>query len=105
MKCKLKLQEWSKILADKRSLMTIIYGQCNDATRTKISLGDDYKIIRSDAELIRFLEIVQKVCYGSDDGGLSFKPYKNVVAVKLLNNFTNANPNDPHGFKEELKIK
>ena len=49
--------------------------------------------------------MVRKVCYGSDDGGLSFKPYKNVVAVKSLNNFTNANPNDPHGFKEELKIK
>ena len=22
-----------------------------------------------------------------------------------MNNFTNAKPNDPHGFKEELKIK
>ena len=22
-----------------------------------------------------------------------------------MNNFTNANPNDPHGFKEKLKIK
>ena len=28
-----------------------------------------------------------------------------VVAVKSLNNFTNAKPNDPHRFKEELKIK
>ena len=45
------------------------------------------------------------VCYGSDDGGLSFKPYKNVVVVKSLNNFSNEKPNDPHGFKEELKIK
>ena len=45
------------------------------------------------------------LCYGSDDGGLSFKPYKNVVVVKSLNNFSNAKPNDPHGFKEELKIK
>ena len=34
MKYKLKLQEWYKLLADKRSLMTIIYGQCDDATRT-----------------------------------------------------------------------
>ena len=25
--------------------------------------------------------------------------------VKSLNNFSNAKPNDPHGFKEELKIK
>ena len=27
------------------------------------------------------------------------------MVVKLLNNFTNAKPNDPHGFKEELKVK
>ena len=40
MKCKLKLQEWYKLLADKRSLMTIIYGQCDEATRTKIALSD-----------------------------------------------------------------
>ena len=41
MKCKLKLQEWSKPLANKRSLMTIIYGQCNNATRTKIDFGNN----------------------------------------------------------------
>ena len=40
--CKLKLREWSKLLADKGSLMTIIYGQCDDATRTKIALSTDY---------------------------------------------------------------
>ena len=105
LKCKLKLQEWSKLTSDKKSLMTIIYGQCKYATRTEIALGTNYKIIRANAELINFLAILRTVCYGSDDGGLSFKPYKNVVVVKSLNNFINAKPNDPHGFKEELKIK
>ena len=85
--------------------MTIIYGQCNDATRTEIALGVNYKVICADAELIRFLAIVRTVCYGSANGGLLFKPYKNVVVVKPLNNFINAKPNDPHRFKEELKIK
>ena len=27
------------------------------------------------------------------------------MVVKALNNFSNAKPNDPHGFKEDLKIK
>ena len=67
--CKLKVSEWSKLLADKRSLMTILYGQYNNATRTAIALGTDYKIIRTNAELIRFLGLVRKVCYGSDNGG------------------------------------
>ena len=47
---------------------------------------------------------MQTVCYRSDDGGLSSKPYKNVVVGNSLNNFSNVKPNDPHGFKEELKI-
>ena len=85
--------------------MTIIYGQCDDATRTKIALGDDYEIIHRDAELIAFIEIAQTLCYRSNDGGLLFKPYKNVVVVKSLNNFSNTKPNDPYRFKEELKIK
>ena len=63
------------------------------------------KPFHADGELINFLAILQTVCYRSDDGGLSFEPYKNVVVVKSLKNFSNAKPNDPHGFKEELKIK
>ena len=54
---------------------------------------------------MNFLAILGTVCYGSDDGGLYFKPYKNVVVVKSLNNFSKARPNDPSRFKEELKIK
>ena len=49
--------------------------------------------------------LIITVCYGSNGGGLSFKPYENAVVVKSLTNFSNAKPNDPHGFKEELKIK
>ena len=105
MKGKLELQEWYNLTADKKALMTIVYGQCDDATRTKISIGARYKDICDNAEIINFLVLVRKVCFGSNDGGLSFKPYKITMAIKSLNNFTNANPNDPHGFKEELKIK
>ena len=28
-----------------------------------------------------------------------------IVLLKSLHNFSNSNPNDPHAFKEELKIK
>ena len=99
-KLNLKLQEWSKLTANKKSLMTIIFGQCDDATRTEIALGANYKTDHEDGELINFLTRLQTVFYGSDDRGLSFKPYKNVVVVKSLNNFSNAKPNDPHEFKE-----
>ena len=45
------------------------------------------------------------VCFGSNNRGLSFEPYKQVVAVKLMNNYSNNKPHDPHGFKEEVNIK
>ena len=81
---------WSKLVSDKKSLITIIFGQCNDATRTKIA----------------FLTRLRTICYKSDDGDLSYKSYKMVVTVKSLNNFSNSNTNNnPHTFKVELKIK
>ena len=73
--------------------------------RTEISLSTNYKTVRADGELINFLTILQTVCYGSNNGGSSFKPHKYVVVVKSLNNFSNTKPNDPHRVKEELKIK
>ena len=85
--------------------MTIVFEQCDNETRAEIALGPNYNTNCEDGELINFLTRLQTVCYGSDDGGLSFKPYKNVVAVKSLDNFSNAKPNDPHRFKEEPKIK
>ena len=30
---------------------------------------------------------------------------KQVVAIKSMNNYTNNKPHDPHGFKEQVKIK
>ena len=50
--------------------------------------------------LIKFLKQVRTVCFGSNDKGLSFGPYKQVGAVKLMNNCSNNKPYDPHGFKE-----
>ena len=31
-KSKLKAQEWSKLKADEKAVMTIVYGQCDDAS-------------------------------------------------------------------------
>ena len=54
---------------------------------------------------INFLNRLKVVCYKIDDSGLSYKPYKVVVAVKSLHNFTNQQADDPQWFKEEVKVK
>ena len=64
-----------------------------------------YKTYHQDRSIINVLARLRTICYRSDNGGLSFKPYKSVVSVKSLNNFSNAKLNDPHSFKEEIKIK
>ena len=48
---------------------------------------------------------MRTVFFGSDNGGLSYGPYKKVVAIKSMNNYSNNEPHDPHGFKEQVKIK
>ena len=40
-----------------------------------------------------------------NNSGLSYPPYKQIVAVKSLNTYTNNDINDPNGFKEQIKIK
>ena len=48
---------------------------------------------------------MRTICFGGDDGGLSYRPYKKVVAIKLLNTYTNNEPQDSHGYKEQINIK
>ena len=85
--------------------VTIIFGQCNKITKTKIALGTNYAEDRQTRRLVEFLNQLHTVCFGSNSGGLSYALYKQVVAVKLLNNYSNNKPYDLHNFKEEIKIK
>ena len=100
-----KSLEYSKFVANKKASITIIFGQCNKATKTKITLGETYVPDHQAGRLIKFLKRLRTVCFGSDDGGLSYASYKQVVAVKSLSNFSNNKPHDPHGSKKEIKIK
>ena len=95
-----KSQEYSKFLQDKKALCTIIYLQCDEATQTEIALGDNYTEDRNEGRLLAFIERLRSICFGSNDGGLSYPPYKQVVAIKSLNTYINNKVHDPSGFKE-----
>ena len=89
----------------KKSLITIFFGQCDEATQTETALWDNYTDDRDEGRLLAFIEQLPAVCFGGDNGGLSYAPYKQVVAIKALYIYTNNEVNDPHGFKEKVKIK
>ena len=71
---KLKLQEWDKLIANKKSLMTIIiiFKQCDETTRTKIALNASYEDNFEAEELLKFLARVDTVCNISNNGDLLF---------------------------------
>ena len=102
---KLKSQVYFKFLQDKKSLITILYGQCDEATQTEIALGDNYTDDRDEGRLLAFIERLRAICIGGEDGGLSYPSYKQVITIKSLNTYTNNDTNDPNGFKEQVKIK
>ena len=78
----INLQEWTKHVANKKPLMTIISGECDDATLTELAFGTTYAVECDKGNLTKFLDRLKLICYESDDGGLSYKAYKVVVAVK-----------------------
>jgi len=75
-KSKIKSQEYSKFVVDKKALMTIIFRQCNEATKTEIALRETYNADHQAMNLLEFLKRVRTVRFKSDNGGLSFWPYK-----------------------------
>ena len=50
---------------------------------------------------------MRTVCFGGDDGGLSYGLYREVEAIKSLNTYTYTNNNlqDLHGYKEQVNTK
>ena len=68
----MKLQEWNKLIADKKSIMTIIFNQCNEDTRAKIAFGSLYEDNLEVGELIKFPTRVHTVCHGTNDANVLF---------------------------------
>ena len=83
----------------------ILFEQCDKATKAKIALGRNYTVDHQVGRLIKFLNRLRTICFSSNNGSLSYAPYKQVVAVKLLHKYSNNKPYDLRGFKEEVKIK
>ena len=83
-----KSQEYSKFVQDKKSLCTILYGKCSEATQTEFALPDNYTEDRDEGRLLAFIERLRAICFGGDDDGLSYPLYKQVVVIKSLNIYT-----------------
>ena len=64
---KIKSQEYSKFLQDKNSSITILYGQCNEATQTEIALRDNYAEDRNEGRLLVFIDQLRAISYGGNN--------------------------------------
>ena len=75
-KSKIKSEEYAKFVANKKPLITIIFGQYDEATMIEITLGATYAADRQAGNCIKFIKQLRTICFGSNDGGLSYGPYK-----------------------------
>lgn len=77
-------KRWNSCQADKQALITIIRGQLDDGTRNELDLHEDYKaeMAKKNKNLLTILRVLYSICHGNADGGLSFTPYKNTVALR-----------------------
>ena len=59
----LKQAEWNKMVANKKSVMTLICGQCDETTLTELALGPIYKVNHNNGNLANFYYQLRFICY------------------------------------------
>lgn len=104
-KRKMEDKKWENMQENKKSLIAIIHGQLDLGTKNEMEISPGYEAAVENGNIVTIIQNLRRLCYGDDDGGMLFKPYKAVLAVKALGNFANSKPHDPHTFKDELKTK
>ena len=98
-------KKWNKCQEDKKLVIAMIWGQLDDDTQAQMILVASYAQARKDGDIVTFLKLLRDICNGSDDGGLSYQPFKAIVAIKGVCNFTNSDVSNPHVYKKELRTK
>ena len=56
--------------------MTIVCGQCDEATLIELALRATYKVDVNNRNLMHFLGRLKDICYRNGDGSLSYTTYK-----------------------------
>ena len=80
-----KEKQWNRCQEQKKLLMAVVWGQLDDDTQAQMELAKDYADHRKKGDIVAFLGLLRDICNGSDDGGLSYQPFKTMVAIKSLN--------------------
>ena len=68
---KIKSEEYTKFLGDKKDLITIIFRQCDAATKNETALRATYLADLQTVLLVEFFNWLRTDFFDSDDGGLS----------------------------------
>ena len=98
-------KKWNRCQEHKKLVIDMIWGQLDDDTQAQMELVASYAKARKDGDIVAFLKLLRDICNGSDDGGLSYSPFKVIVALKGLCNYTNSDVRNPHVYKKELRTK
>jgi hypothetical protein len=93
-----KEKQWHRCQEQKKLQMAVVWGQLDDDTQSQMELAMDYAKHRKNGDIVGFLGLLCDICNGSDDGGLSYHPFKAMVAIKSLNLFSSQDVSNVHYF-------
>ena len=91
-----KEKQWHRCQEHKKLLITTIWGQLDDDTQAEMELLANYQTHWDDGNIIEFLKSLCNIANESDDGGLSYHPFKAVAAIKSLSLFSSQDVTNAH---------
>ena len=99
-----KEKQWNWCQEHKKLLLAAVWSQLDDDTQAQMELSTNYDTHQEDGNIVEFLKLLRNICNGSDNGGLSYQPFKVASALKSLNLFSNQDVSNIHYFTKELKV-
>lgn len=83
-------------------MMTVILGQCDEATRAQVKADEEFTDTLNDGKILDFLRILCAVCYDTSASGALFQPMYSIDQLKHLIRFDNQ-ANNMYNFVDDLK--
>ena len=83
-------------------MMTVILGQCDEATRAQVEVDDEFADILDEGRILDFIRILRVVCYDTSASGSLFQPMHSIDQLKHLLWFDNQ-ANNMYYFVDDLK--
>ena len=100
-KAKGQQEEFNAAVKGQQDMMTVILGQCNEATRVQVKSDEEFVDTLNDRKILDFIRILCVVHYDTSASGSLFQPMHSINQLKHLLRFDNR-ANNMYNFVNDL---